>query len=163
MISHIWLFWICTWWNVPYCTKWGVLLQESIFAFSWWMSLMLSRRIQRVILEAGFESEMDSKCSTILYFTELRFTEHLSRIVSKLQCKLLVWINMVCINYCVVLLFAVPPKRPTIITKEGQLTTSSTLSPLMAGQSLSLSCESSGGIYTSIRYKCSLSRLEGPL
>ena len=40
---------------------------------------------------------------------------------------------------------AVPTKRPAIVTREGQITGSSRLSPLVAGQSLSLSCETSGG------------------
>ncbi|XP_046451494.1 nephrin-like isoform X1 [Daphnia pulex] len=39
----------------------------------------------------------------------------------------------------------VPPRRPIIVAKEGQLTTSSTLAPMTAGQALSLSCETSGG------------------
>lgn len=39
----------------------------------------------------------------------------------------------------------VPPRRPIIVAKEGQLTASSTLAPMTVGQALSLSCESSGG------------------
>lgn len=46
--------------------------------------------------------------------------------------------------------FPVPPRRPIIVAKEGQLTASSTLAPMTAGQALSLSCETSGGKYQNI-------------
>lgn len=39
----------------------------------------------------------------------------------------------------------VPPRRPTIVAKEGQMSSSATLAPLQLGQPLSLSCETSGG------------------